>query len=193
MNEYRPALNVLRERRRGKPGELGLMLGILLMIAAPAALVLHRVNGENLDALKTEGRVAEATVKEKSVQSESYSDSKGRQKSRDIHMLNLQHDINAELAFADWSGGKAFAKPQYPAVTTTSIEVGKSYYDALSVGAKTTVVRIPSDYKSMILTDQVKYEISFAYNIWWYVGAGAALLAGLALTLSNWRKRFQRA
>lgn len=193
MNEYRPALDVLRERRKGKPSELGLMLGILLIIAAPAALVLHRVNGENLDVLITEGKVAEAIVKEKSVQSESYTDRKGRQKSRDVHKLNLQHDINAELAFADWGSGKAFAKPQYPAVTTTSIEVGESYYDALSVGAKTTVVRIPSDYKSMMLTDQVEYETSFAYSMWWYLGACAALLAGLALTLSNWRKRFPRA
>lgn len=192
MNEYRPALDVLRERRKGKPGELGLMLGILLTIAAPAALVLHQVNGENLDALKTEGKVAEAIVKEKSVQSESYADRKGRQKSRDVYMLSLQHDINAELPFADWSSGKAFAKPQYPAVTTTSIEVGESYYDALTVGAKTTVVRIPSDYKSMMLTDQVEYETSFVYSMWWYLGAGAALLAGLALTLSNWRKRFPR-
>lgn len=192
MNEYRPALDVLRERRQGKPGELGLMLGMVLMIAAPAALVLQQVNGENLDALKAEGKVAEAIVKEKSVRSESYTDSKGRQKSRDVHMLSFQHDINAELGFADWSGGKAFAKPQYPAVTTTSIEVGESYYDALSVGAKTTVVRIPSDYKSMMLTDQVEYETSFAYDMWWYLGAGAALLTGLALTLSNWRKRFPR-
>ncbi|RDV07273.1 hypothetical protein DXH95_07885 [Sphingorhabdus pulchriflava] len=193
MNEYRPALDVLRERRKGKPGELGLMLGIVLMIAAPVALALQQANGEKLDALKSEGRVTEAIVKEKSVRSESYTDNKGRQKSRDIHMLNLQHDINAELNFADWSAGKAFVKPQYPAVTTTSVEVGEAYYDALSVGAKTTVVRNPSDYDSMMLTEQVEYETSFAYNIWWYLGGAAAFLAGLVLTAINWRKRFPRA
>lgn len=193
MNEYRPALDMLRERRKGKPGELGLMFGIVLMIAAPVTLGLQQANGEKLDALKSEGRVAEAIVKEKSVRSESYTDNKGRQKSRDIHMLNLQHDINAELAYSEWSAGKTFAKPQYPAVTTTSIEVGEAYYDALSVGAKTTVVRNPSDYASMMLTEQVEYETSFVYNMWWYLGGAAAFLAGLVLTAINWRKRFPRA
>lgn len=193
MNEYRPALDALRERRKGKPGELPLLTGVLLMIAAPFALIMVSDSDAKLAVLKTDGVVAEATVKDKTVQSESYTDRKGRQKSRDVRTLVLQHDLNAEQRYTDWKAGKAFAKPQYPAVTTTSIEVGESYFDALAVGTRTTVVRNPSDYKSMILTQQLEYETSLAYRLWWYLGAGIAVLAGLAMTVTGWRKRFPRA
>lgn len=192
MNEYRPALDALRERRKGKPGELLLMTGVVLMIAAPFALVLTNQNGEKLAVLKAEGVVAEAMVKSKTVRSESYTDRKGRSKTRDLHALDLTHDLNAELKYADWKAGKPFAKPQHPAVTSTSIDVGKSYHDALATGQKTSVVRVPTDYKSMMLTEQFEYETSFAYMVWWYLGVGAAVLAGLGMTVTGWRKRFPR-
>jgi hypothetical protein len=193
MSEYRPVLEELRERRKGKPGELQLMVGGVLILAAPFVLLLQQANGEKLDALTSEGRVAEAFVKNKSVRSEGYTDSKGRQKSRDVYTLDLQHDINAELAYADWKAGKSFTKPQYPAVTTKALEVGQSYYDALAVGAETTVVRIPTDYSSMMLTAQVEYETSLASKLLWYLAAGTAMLAGLVLGVTGWRKRFPRA
>lgn len=193
MNEYKPALDELRERRRGKPRELLLMTGVVLMIAAPFGLVLANENGEKLAALKADGMVAEATIKDKSVRSESYTERKGRPKNRDQHALNIAHDINAELKYADWKAGKPFAKLPYPAVTTISIDVGESYYDALAAGQKTTVVRNPSDYNSMMLTEQLEYETSFAYLMWWYLGAGATFLAGLAMAVMGWRKRFPRA
>lgn len=193
MNEYKPALDELRERRRGKPGELLLMTGVVLTIAAPFGLLLSNENAEKLAALKSQGMVAEATIKDKLVRSESYTDRKGRPKSRDQHALNVAHDINAELKYADWKAGKAFAKPKYPAVTTTSIDVDESYYDALAAGQTTTVVRNPSDYNSMMLTKQLEYETSLAFRIWWCLGAGAAFLAGLAMAVMGWRKRFPRA
>lgn len=192
MSEYQPVLDQLRERRKGKPGELLLTTGLLLMLAAPFGLFLTNENGDRLAALKAEGMVAEATVKDKAVRSESYTDRKGRQKSRELQSVNLQHDINAELKYADWKAGKPFAKPQYPAVTTTSIDVGASYYEALATGQKTTVIRNPSDYKSMMLTEQFEYESSFAYRMLWYLGAGLVFLAGLAATVTGWRKRFPR-
>ena len=63
MNDYRLAADQLRERRKGKPGELLLMTGVVLMIAAPFALVLTNQHGEKLADLKAQGMVAEATVK----------------------------------------------------------------------------------------------------------------------------------
>jgi hypothetical protein len=192
MNDHKLVADQLRERRKGKPGELLLMTGVVLMIAAPFALVLTNQNGEKLAVLKAQGMVSQATVKAKAVRSESYTDRKGRPKSRDHHSLDLAHDINAELKYADWQAGKPFARPQYPAVTTTSIEVGESYYDNLAAGRKITVVRIPSDYGSMMLTEQLEYETSLAYRMWWYLGAGAAVLAGFVMTVMGWRKRFPR-
>jgi hypothetical protein len=193
MSEYQPVLDQLRERRKGKPGELLLMIGLALMLIAPFALVLTNQNAETLSALQSEGKVAEATVKDKSVRSESYTDSKGRSKTRELHVLNLSHDFNAQLGYADWKAGKAFPKSQYPAVTAREIEVGSGYYDALSKGQKTTIIHNPSDYKSMMLTEQLEYETSFGYRLWWYLGTGAAILAGLAMAVVGWRKRFPRA
>ena len=192
MNDHKLVADQLRERRKGKPGELLLMTGIVLMIAAPFALDLTKGNGERLAVQKAQGMVSQATVKAKAVRSESYTDRKGRPKSRDHHSLDLAHDINAELKYSDWQAGKPFARPQYPAVTTTSIEVGESYYDNLAAGRKITVVRIPSDYGSMMLTEQLEYETSLAYRMWWYLGAGAAVLAGFVMTVMGWRKRFPR-
>lgn len=193
MSDYQPTLDQLRERRKGKPGEWLLILGLCCMLIAPFAFFLTNQEGERLGALKSEGMVAEATVKDKSVRSESYTDRKGRSKSRDLYSLNLSHDFNAQQKYADWKAGKPFPKSQYPAVTTREIEVGSSYHEALAAGQKTTVIHNPSDYKSMMLTEEFEYETSFAYMKWWYLGTGAAFLAGLAMTVLGWRKRFPRA
>ena len=189
MNDYQPALDQLRQRRKGKPGELLLMLGLCCMLIAPFALFLTNQEGERLAALKSEGMVAQATVKDKSVGSESYTDRKGRSKTRDLYQLNLSHDFNAQLKYADWKAGKPFPKSQYPAVTSREIEVGSSYYDALTAGQRTIVIHNPSDYKSMMLTEEFEYETSFAYMMWWYLGTAAAVLAGFAMTVAGWRKR----
>ena len=189
MNEYQPALDKLRERRKGKPGELLFMLGLCCMLIAPFALVLTNQEGEKLAALKSQGMVAEATLKDKSVRSESYTDRKGRSKTRDLYSLNLSHDLNAQLKYADWKAGKPFPISQYPAVTTREIEVGSSYYEALVAGQPTTVIHNPLDYNSMMLTEEFEYKTSFAYMMWWYLGTGAAVLAGFAMTIAGWRKR----
>jgi hypothetical protein len=193
MNDYQPALDQLRERRKGKPGELLLMIGLVLMLVAPFALVLTNQNGEQLAALQSEGKVAEATVKDKSVRTESYTDRKGRTKKRELYSLNLSHDLNAQLDYGDWKAGKTFPKPQFPAVTARDIEVGSAYYEGLAVGQKTSIIHNPTDYKSMMLTEQFEYETSLVYRLWWYLGTGAAVLAGLAMAVMGWRKRFPRA
>lgn len=189
MNDYQPALDQLRERRKGKPGELLLMLGLCCMLIAPFGLFLTNQEGGKLAALKDQGMVAEVTVKNKSVRGESYTDSKGRSKTRDLYSLNLSHDLNAQLKYADWKADKPFPKSQYPAVTTREIEVGSAYYESLADGQRTTVIHNPSDYNSMMLTEQFEYETSLAYMMWWYLGTGAVVLAGLAMTIAGWRKR----
>ncbi len=192
MNEYQPALNQLRAQRKGKPGELWLLCGITLAIVSPFTLALANEDGRRLAALKTDGRVAEATVVDKAVQAEIYTDSKGRQRTRDLHLLGLRHDINAELPYADWRAGTPFLESQYPALTITSIEVGVSYYDSLALGDMTTVVRNPAFHDSMMLTDQLEYETSFAHMLLWYLGAAVAVLAGFGMAIHGWRQRFAR-
>lgn len=193
MNDYQPALDQLRERRKGKPGELLLMTGLVAMIVAPFGLFLTNQESGNLSDLKRSGMVAEATVKDRSLESESYTDRKGRTKSRDTFKLKLSHDFNSQQKYADWKAGKPFPISQYPAVTTREIAVGRSYFDALSAGQKTTIIHNPSDYDSMMLTEEFEHQTSFTYMMWWYLGAGAIFFAGLAMTIAGWRKRFSRA
>jgi hypothetical protein len=193
MNDYQPALDQLRERRKGKPGELLLMTGLVAMIVAPFGLFLTNQESGNLSDLKRSGMVAEATVKDRSLENESYTDRKGRTKSREIFKLKLSHDFSAQQKYAAWKAGKPFPVSQYPAVTTREIAVGRSYFDALNAGQKTTIIHNPSDYGSMMLTEEFEYQTSFAYMMWWYLGAGAVFIAGLAMTISGWRKRFSGA
>lgn len=189
MADYQATAAQLRARRRGRPGELALVAGAVLLAAALFAFFAIQQQGRKLAGIKTGGVVAEAVVRDKAVASESYTDRKGGAKTRNIYRLTLSHDINAELAYADWKAGQIFPKPAYPAVTTTEIETGQSWHDAFAKGDRTTVIRVPSDYSSMMLTDELEYESSGWFV--WLSRAAAALggLAGLALIGMGWRKR----
>lgn len=192
MSEYQPVLEVLREKRRGKPGELMLTLGILTMIAAPFGLVLATQSIDNLAALKTEGMVAEATVTDKAVRAESYVDSNGRARIRDSHKLSLRHDLNAQLSYADWKAGKPFPAPQFPALTTREITVAQAAHAALAKDQTTTVIHNPQDYSSMMLTEAFEQQTSGSTMLLWYLGAAAAFVAGAAMTVIGWRQRTAR-
>jgi hypothetical protein len=60
MNDYQPALDQLRERRKGKPGELLLMTGLVAMIVAPFGLFLTNQESGNLSDLKAGPRAAKS-------------------------------------------------------------------------------------------------------------------------------------
>ena len=189
MNEYQPALDQLRERRKGRPGELMLWIGVVAMLLAPAFLAGLHIGDEQNARLAAAGVVSEAVVKDKRVRTESGTNRKGRPTNTTIHSITVAYDFNAQTRYADWKDGAPIAKPVYPAPTTGEIDVGASYHDALTVGQNTTVVRDPADYKSLTLTDQLDHETSLAYHLKWYLGLGSAFLAGLALTVLGWRKR----
>lgn len=189
MSDYQPALDRLRQRRKGRPGDLMLLTGVTAMIVVPAFLIGLRVGDEQNAQLARVGVVSEAVVKDKRVRTESGTNRKGRPSTTTIHSITVAYDFNAKTGYADWKDGAQIAKPAYPAPTTGEIEVGASYYDALAVGQTTTVVRDPADYKSLTLTDELAYETSLGYHLKWYLGLGAAFLAGLALTVLGWRKR----
>lgn len=189
MSEFQPALDELRQQRKGKPGELVMWIGLAIMLAAPFALILTNENGAKLAAMKADGVVAQATVTDKAVRSETYFDTHNRSRTRDLHFLNLTHDLNAQLAYADWKVGAPFPVPQYPAVTTREINVPQAYYEAADVGGKITVIHLPSDYGSMMPTEQFEFESSPAYRMWWYLGTALAICIGVAMASVGWRKR----
>jgi hypothetical protein len=180
-------------QKKGKPGELTLMLGLVCLVVAPFFLFMLNMNDEKYAALKTTGVVAEAMIKNKSVDTESYTTSKGRQKTRKVYRLDVEFDFNAPTRYVDWKASGSMAPSPNKAITSTILDVGSSYHDKLAVGAKTTVIRNPIDYKSLMLVDQLETETSFAYHLKWYLGMGALALAGLGMTVMGARKRFARA
>ncbi|MCW1401920.1 hypothetical protein OKA06_06110 [Novosphingobium sp. MW5] len=165
------------------------MTGAVLLAAAVFAFFAMQQEGRRLSEIKAKGVVAEVVIADKAANSESYTDRKGRTKTRTIYRMTLSHDVNAELSYADWKAGRTFPKPIYPAVTTTQIETGQSWHEAFAKGDRTTVIREPTDYKSMMLTDELEYETSGWFV--WLSRAAAAVggLAGLALIGMGWRKR----
>lgn len=189
MSEYQPALDQLRERRKGKPGELMLWTGVLCLVLAPAFLVGLRIGDQQNATLASAGVVSEAVVKAKRERTETGTNRKGRTTTRTVYSVTVAYDFNAQTPYAAWQDGAAIAKPAYPAPTTGEIDVPQSYHDALQIGQTTTVVRDPTDYKSLTLTEKLAYEQSFAYHLPWYLGLAAVFLAGLALTVLGWRKR----
>lgn len=189
MNEYQPALDRLRERSKGKPGELMLWTGVVGMLLAPAFLVGLHIGDEQNARLAAAGVVSEAVVKDKRVRTESGTNRKGRPTTTTVHSITVAYDVNSMTRYADWKNGTPLAKPAYPAPTTGEIEVSPSEHDALAVGQSTTVVRDPSDYKSLTLTYTLDEETSLAYHLKWYLGLGAVFVVGLALTIAGWRKR----
>lgn len=189
MSEYQPALDQLRERRKGKPGELMLWTGVVAMLLAPAFLVGLHIGDEQNAKLASEGVVSEAVVKAKGVRTETGTGRKGKTTYRTVHSVTVEFDFNAKTRYAEWKRGTAAVRGPLAAITTSSIDVPESYHDALAIGQKTTVVRLPTDYASLTLTDRLDHETSLAYHLQWYLGLGAVFLAGLALTVLGWRKR----
>lgn len=189
MNEHIKRRHQLPVRKPARPGDLQFWTGILFVLAAPFVLYAVLFVAQEHVALKSHGIVSEAVVKAKSVLTESYTDRKGRPKTRAIYNVSFEHDINAATTYPDWKSTGVIAIPNYPATSMSDAAVPRSYFDDLAIGETTTIVRDPNDYSVLLLVEQLEYETSMAYYLKWYLGLGAVFLAGVILTLRGWRKR----
>lgn len=177
-------------RRIERPGEVQLVLGLLLIILAVGFYFGQTVVGDVQDAeLKAKGIVSEALVKAKLVQTESYTDRKGRPKTRTIHLLTVEHDMSASTLYADWKAKGSFAKSAYPAMTQSDFDVSSGDYDRIADGQKVTVIHLPSVFDSMELVSDFEYRTSRQFHLLLYLGVGLSLLAGLYFTFIGIRKR----
>lgn len=176
-------------RSAGKPGEVQLVLGLLLIILAVGFYFGQTEVGDVQDAeLKANGIVAEAWVKAKSIETESFTDRKGRPRTRTIHLLNVEHDLGASTKYADWAAKHSLAVSTYPAMTTTDFDVLASDHARISVGQKVKVIVLPTDPGTMELVENFEYRTSARFHLLLYLGLGAALLAGLYFTVAGVRK-----
>lgn len=176
-------------RAQEKPGTLELVIGIAMMLIAPFVLVLNGENAAKYARMKAEGVVAEAVVKGKFERSESYTDRKGRPKTRTSYFIHVEHDLLARTTYAEWQRTGTVTQSPYPALSTSDIDVGSSAQAALAVGQKVSVIMLPSDSSSLMLTERLESETSLAFRLKWYAAMAALFLAGLAVMVRGWRKR----
>jgi hypothetical protein len=193
VNDYRPALDQLRERRKGKPGELRLIIGLALMVVSPFVLAIVHGEGTEYDALKAQGVVAIAEISDHEQREESYTDRKGRSKSRTNHYLKVRYDLNAATGYTAWKASGKLAPSQYPVITTTELMVPQSYLATNAVGAKRPVVLMRGNSSKLELVEQLEYETSASYFLKYYLAMAALFGAGLVMTVVGWRRRFPRA
>ena len=193
MNDYQPALDQLRERRKGKPGELTLMIGLALMVISPFVLAIVHGEGDEYDALKTQGVVTMAEIAGHASREEGYTDRKGRSKTRTNHYLKVRYDLNAATTYPEWKANAKLAPASYPVITTTEFEVPQPYLATNPVGTKKPVALMRGDSSTLELVEQLEYETSASYFLKYYLAMAALFVAGLAMTVHGWRKRFPRA
>lgn len=189
MNNYQPALNQLRERRKGKPGELWLAIGVSCMAISPFVLAIVHNEGAEYELLKAQGVVSQAQITGHEQREEDYAGRKGRTRTKTLHFIEVRYDAAASATYADWKGGGAVATNKYPARLTNKFEVSEPYLQTHPVGSQKPVVFLRGNADSMELVEQVNYESSFSYFLKYYLEMAALFAAGLAMMVFGWRKR----
>lgn len=189
MNDYKPALAALRERRKGKPGELWLAIGVACMAIAPFVLAIVHNEGAEFDELKQQGVVSEAQILRHSQREKHYTDRKGRDKTSTVYSVEVRYDANAKTTFADWKTNGSVAPAKYPATLTHQFDISGSYVESHPAGTSKPVVFLPGNMSSMKLAEQVEAETSFSYFLKYYLAMAALFAAGAAMTVVGWRKR----
>lgn len=189
MSEYQPALDQLRERRKGKSGDLSLVIGLASMAIAPFVLAIVQTESSDYEALKAHGVVSEAQIVDHERRENARADRKGRERSTTSHLLKVSYDLNSATSYADWKAGGTIAKGQYPVIATSEFEVPESYLETNPVGATKPVVMMRGDSSSLELVEQMEYETSVGYFLKYYAAMAVLFAAGLAMAIFGWRKR----
>lgn len=189
MNDYQPALDQLRERRKGKPGELWLAIGIACMAISPFVLAIVHNEGAEYAQLKTQGVVAQARITGHEEREVDYSGRKGRNRTKTLHFVELRYDLNSATSYAQWKSSGKVTPSQYPVMATTKVEVPQGYLASHPVGQDRPVALLRGDSSSMELVEQVESETSLGYFLKYYLAMAALFAAGAAMTLVGWRQR----
>ncbi len=189
MNDYQPALDQLRERRKGKPGELWFIIGLSCMAISPFVLAIIHNEGAEYDALKAQGVVSQAQIIGHEQREEQYDGRKGRSRTKTLNFVELRYDATTKTSYADWKSSGAIAPNKYPASLTKELEVPESYLETHPVGSAKPVVFLPGNPGSMELAEQLEFETSFGYFLKYYLAMAALFAAGTAMAVFGWRKR----
>lgn len=179
----------LPARNRGKPGELTLMIGLVLCLIAPFVLVIIHTEADELALLKVNGVVAEGEIVAHGSRENRSTSRKGLDRSTTSYLLEVRFDAMARTPYAEWAEGAELVQSRFPALTTTTFEVSQPEQAASPVGSRQTVTFLPGDPSKMKLVSTVAAETSAAYFAKYYAAMAAMMLAGAWLIWRGWRQR----
>lgn len=182
------AAYTLPARATGKPGELTLMIGLLLCAIAPFVLVIVHTEADELALLEASGVVTEAEIIAHDSREIARTDNKGRERSTTSYLIEVRYDVMARTPYAAWAGGKGLTPSRYPALTTTTFEVSQSDQAASPVGSRKMVAFLTGDPGKMKLASTIAEQTSFAYFAGYYAAMAAMLAAGAWLVRRGWRQ-----
>lgn len=173
--------------RKKKQGELLLSCALLGLLGGAGASFMAFDVGSRMNALKDQGVVSAAVItgKEMRESREVKVNGGGRRVSQHTtdYTLSLNFDIHAATRHRDFIAGKPVRSEGTPLAYPGSIDVSRAVYETHAEGATIDVTFLPDiagyDKDSFQLTQTVEEQSSFAFLIWWYLGAAAAFLFGL--------------
>ncbi len=172
-----------------KPGEWWFVASFLCLLCAPVLFFVTQETDQKIQAIVKDGIVSEAVVKLKYSREVAHTSSTGKARSTTSYMLSLSYDLMSKNRYADWSAGKAYVAPPYPAQTTAEIEVSKSDHESLKEGDKTLIAMIPYQSETVKLASDVQWLASGTQSRIQLALVVIMVLIGLWTGHRGWRAR----
>lgn len=190
MTDEMDTVTRLRARKRGKPGELLLLGGALCLVVVPFVWSLNTETDKQLAMLTDKGVVAVGTITDKAIVEEAHTNRRGVSQTTTIHRIAVSYDMNAVLPYRDWLKTGQTLVASDPLVTRGWIDVVRFEYGDFAKGQDVPVVFINGDSDSLMLAEQLRFRTSTMAQGLWLAGYAAVLLAGIAMLVVGWKKRF---
>lgn len=191
MTGHSDVMAELRERKRGKPGELLLLGGALCLLVVPIVWSFNQGNDEQLAMLEETGVVALGTITGKAIAEEAHTNRRGVSQTTTIHRIAVNYDLNAAMPYRQWAETGEMLESSDAIKTTGWIDVIRFDYGSSAKGQQEPVVFLPGQSDSLMLAEQLRFRTSPLAHGLWLAAYALGLLAGGAMLVLGWKKRFR--
>lgn len=182
----------LRERKRGKPGELLLICGALCLLAVPIVWSLNQGNDQQLAMLAENGVVTLGTITGKAIVEEAHTNRRGVSQTTTIHRIAVNYDLDAAMPYRQWAETGETLERSDATRASGWIDVIRFDYGSYAQGQKEPVVFLPGQSDSLMLAEQLRFRTSPLAHGLWLAAYALGLLAGGTMLALGWKKRFRR-
>lgn len=181
----------LRERKRGKPGELLLLCGMVCLLAVPFVWWLNAGNDEQLAVLEENGVVTLGTITGKTVVEEARTNRRGVSQTTTIHRIAVNYDLNAAMPYRQWAETGETLERSHAIRATAWIDVIRFDYGNYAKGQLEPVVFLPGNSDSLMLAEQLRFRTSTLAHGLWLAAYALGMMVGGAMLILGWKKRFR--